>query len=426
MIEGPRAEAATGRSRSDRKVAWPRLALAAVTILLWALSGVTIVLSVYRDRLQSHFDISTDEFGLLISIGAISGALGALIGGVLVDRRGPRIVLRTCLIGAAAGMALAGIPAQWLVMLVAMGVAALFVYPMGIAAQSYLVRLFPRRRRRVLSLSLVAMSVGGVGFPLLAEGLLHLERTRSAATFAQILHVPFALTAVLLLLGVLAYRGKVLPTLPGPASAALPRPARTPTARESLLLVVLLVIHGTCDNSAMMWMPRVLGSGSFAERVLAPGAVVAAFSLAYVLSRTLLTLLPERWGMRFMMIAPGVLGGGVFLAGILSRSQLWTAVCYVLGGFCWSFEYPAILSTLAGNDRTRFGSALGLQAVATGLATFAMANVMGHVGTTLGEASRWAILLVPAAGFPLVSPGAAIWAWRFGRTAAQASAERGE
>lgn len=426
MVERPTTEAAATRPGGDRKAARPRLALAAVTILLWALSGVTIVLSVYRDRLQSHFDISTDEFGLLISIGAISGALGALIGGVLADRRGPRIVLRACLISAAAGMALAGVPAQWLVMLVAMGVASLFVYPMGIAAQSYLVRLFPRRRRRVLSLSLVAMSVGGVGFPLLAEGLLHLERTSSATTFAQILHVPFALTAVLLLLGALAYRGKTSPTPPGSGPEAPRRHARKPLSRESLLLVALLVVHGTCDNSAIMWMPRVLGSGSFAERVLAPGAVVAAFSLAYVLSRILLSLLPERWGMRFMMIAPGVIGGGVFLAGILSKSQLWTAVCYVLGGFCWSFEYPAILSTLAGNDRRRFGSALGLQTVATGLATFAMANVMGHVGTTLGESSLWVILLLPAAGFPVVSLGAAIWAWRFGRTAAPAGAERGE
>jgi len=117
------AEAAAGIPvRAAAKAGRRRLGCAVVTILLWALGGITAMLPVYRDALQSHFGLSLDQFGLLISIGAVPGVLGALIGGMLVDRLGPRAVLGACLFGAAAGMALAGVPAQWVLMLVALGV----------------------------------------------------------------------------------------------------------------------------------------------------------------------------------------------------------------------------------------------------------------------------------------------------------------
>ena len=433
MSQGRRESAASGgpgwRPTADGPIVVPgailpvrsgrpsrrRLLFAGVTMLLWTLPQVTGMLSVFRDTLQSHFAISIDQFGLMISIGAIPGMLGAVLGGRLVDRRGPRVVLRVCLFGAAVGMAMAALAGEWIYLLVALGVTALFSSPMWIAAQSYLVRLFPRRRRRVLSLSLVAMSITGVAVPLLAEGLLHLRRTHPSVSFSHILHIPFAVTAGVLLLAVPLYRRRkalgaaaAVPSVPGES-------ARRPLDKSALLLVGMMVVHDMCDNSAMMWMPRVLGSSSYAERPLLPGVVTAGFSLAYVLARGLLSVLPEQWGRRAMLIAPGVVGSAVLLAGILSRSQAVTAVCYVVGGFCWSFEFPAILSTLAGSDGRRFGSALGLLSVGSGLATFALANTMGLLARSLGDASLWMILILPAAGFPLVSLGGVIWVWRFGR-----------
>jgi len=324
----------------------------------------------------------------------------------------------TSLFGAAAGMAMAALAGQWRLLLVALGFTAMFSWPMYIASQSYLVRLFPFRRRRVLSLSLVVMSTTGLAVPLLAEGLLYLRRTHPAVSFSHILHVPFAVTAGLLLLGTMLYRrsrslGAAAGRLPAPGG-----PGRRPLGQEALLLVGMMVVHGMCDSSAMMWMPRVLGSSSYAARPLPPGVVTAGFSLAYVLARGLLSVLAEHWGRRVMMIAPGLLGSGVFLAGVLSRSQVATSVCYVLGGFCWSFEYPAVLSILAGDGgpdvHRGFGSALGLVSLGSGLGTFALANAMGLLAKSLGDASLWMILILPAAGFPLVSLGGAIWVRRFG------------
>ncbi len=434
MSQGQRESAASGgpvsRPTADGPIVVPgairpvragrpsrrRLLFAGVTMLLWTIPQVRGILSVFRDTLQSHFAISIDEFGLMISIGAIPGMLGAVLGGRLVDRRGPRVVLRVCLFGAGVGMAMAALAGEWIYLLIALGVTAGFSSPMWIAAQSYLVRLFPRRRRRVLSLSLVAMSITGVAVPLLAEGLLHLRRTHPSVSFSHILHIPFAAAAAVLLLAVPLYRRKkALGAAAGAPSPAGPAPVRRPLDKSALLLVAMMVVHATCDSSAMMWMPRVLGSSSYAERPLLPGVVTAGFSLAYVLARGLLSVLPEQWGRRAMLIAPGVVGSAVLLAGILSRSQAVTAVCYVVGGFCWSFEFPAILSTLAGSDGRRFGSTLGLLWVGSGLGTFALANTMGLLARSLGDASLWMILILPAAGFPLVSLGGAIWVWRFGR-----------
>lgn len=396
--------------RSSRR----RALFAGVTIALWALAGVVAMLPVFRDVVQSHYGISTSQFGLLISIGSITGAVGAMAGGLLVDRRGPRPVLRLSLLGCAGGMALAAVPAPWAFMAVALGVTYFFFHPLGIAAQAYLVRVYPRHRRRVLSLSLVAVSGAGIIFPLLAEGLLKLRGAVPSIRFSHVLHVPFAVVAGIVLLGSLLYRPRRAARTPA-GQRDSPKPTPPALGASSVLLVVLMVIHATCDSAANLWMPRVLGSRSFAEQVFLPGAVIAAFSLVYVVSRTALAVLPEHWGARTLMIAPGLLGGGIFLAGILSRSQAWTSVGYVGGALCWSFEYPTFLAALAGNGRKRFGSAMGLFMIVSGLTTFVMASLMGYVGDRLGETSLWKILLIPAAGFPLVGLGGAIWVRRFGR-----------
>lgn len=394
-----------------------RLLYAAVTVALLTLPQIRGTLSIFRDGLQSHFDISIEQLGLLLSIWTIPGMIGAVLGGRAVDRAGPRVVLRACLMGAALGLALAALADGWAYMLAALAFVALFTFPLHIAAQTYLIRLFPTRRRRVLSLNMVALSLSGVAVPLLAEALLRLERTDPSVSFSQILHVPFAVVAAALAMGALLYRRRKSLAGPDPAEKAREPQRPRPFGKGAVLLLAMMVLHGTCDSSLFVWMPRVLGGGSFARQVFLPGAVMAGFSLAYVLSRSLLSLLPERSGTRVMLIAPGLLGGVLMLAGLASRSQTWTAAGYVAGAFCWSFEYPAILAALAGGEARRFGSALGANAVALGLATFAMVNSMGLIARGVGEQSMWVILLLPAAGFPLVGLAGAIWVWRFSRRA---------
>jgi len=74
------------------------------TVLIVALSSYSQVLSVFRDQLQDYLNIGLKKYGLLMSAGAIPGAIGALGAGVLVHRAHPRAVIRASLVGAALGL----------------------------------------------------------------------------------------------------------------------------------------------------------------------------------------------------------------------------------------------------------------------------------------------------------------------------------
>jgi MFS family permease len=399
---------------------------AGVTILLWSLPRMRGMLGVFRADMQDYFGISLSQFGLLLSIGSLPGVVGSLLGGRAVDRIGPRAVMRVCLIGTAAGMILVSLAEHWGFMIFSLCVLALFGPTLSIATHAYLVRLFPNRRRRVLAISMVVVSVMGGCFSLLAEGLLQLHRHSEAVGFGAVLHAPFAIVAVLLLLGSLVYTRRGATTGTDVPDVGLDPASGNHLAPGSILLVALLVTHTTFDVSAHIWMPRVLESKSFQEVLFKPGYVMFGFSGAYVVSRSLLSLLPEHRGRWVMMIAPSFLGAAALTAGLLSRSQGVLSVCYVLAGFLWSVEYPVILAILAERSPRRFGSAMAVQWVGMGLGIFAVTNLMGLLGQHLGEANLWKILFVPACGLPLVGLGGAVWVWRFGGEGALSTVDTAE
>ncbi len=407
-------EVREGNVLCQRRPSQRRFKYAAITILLGALSGYSGVLPIFRDTLQSYFGVSVSQFGLLFSIGAIPGSLTALAAGIMIDRWGPRAVLRACFAGIGIGMCLAAQGKQWIVMLAAVTVIACFASPLNIAIQSYLVNLFPRHRRRILSLNMVTIGIRGILFSLWAEYLLHLQRIHSGLKFEHVLHLPFAAFAVPTFLGIFLYRKEKTLGQVKPPMKAQSKWFQILLSPSSMSLVSLLVMHGTVDSAAGIWMPMVLGGKSFSEHIFAPGIVMAARSLAYVLSRGALVLLPEQVGSRVMLIAPGILGGMAFLAGILSRSQPITATGYVLGSFLWSLEYPAILTMLSVHEHRRFGSAMAIQAIAGGALAFLVINLMGLIGARLGEQQLWKILIIPALGFPLIGIGGAIWLLQYG------------
>ena len=401
--------AADSGSRSGAGGHWWRAA-AAVTFA--TLPSMTSCLPVFRDRLQNYYGLNNAEFGLLLNIGGAVGFFGALAGGPLMDHIGAHKTLRLSLAGCAAGMLLAAVPGPWMLMLLALGLVALFFAPLNIALQAYLVALFPHSRRRVLSMGLVAASAITMTFPLLAELLLRFAAGGGRASFGWVLHGLFACTALALGAGVLLTGRTCTPEM-ARRTAGTP-PEMTLPAGAIVLLTALLALHGTVDSALAVWIPRVLASASYPRQVLLPGVVVSAFSLAYVVSRGLLSAMPETKWRRRMMVAPGLCGGAILLAGILSRDQFWTSIAYVAGAFCWSVEYPVLLAALTGAGR-RFGTAMSALSAASGLGAFVLATSLGALGDHLGETQLWRILLIPACGFPLVGLGGLWWVLQYGQ-----------
>ena len=385
--------------------------------LLMVMTAYVAVLPVFGSHLQNYLGIGDATFGLIFSLGALAGIGLALIGGPLVDRLGAVRMIRYGLRGVAAGMILLALPgAHWQVIMAGCTVCSIASGSLVIAVYRYLVQLFPRDRRRVLALTLAICSGGGILLPLIAEGLLLLSRNVQGLSFATVLHGPFAVIAVVVLAASTSFRGgkrraigesKNTKPLVNWHSLILPLPIAW--------LVFMLGLHGAADTTLMVWMPRFLGSATLTDHPLVPGVVISAYSLSYLVARSLLALLPEDWGRRRLLVLPGLLGGGVLIAGILFHNFWLAAGGYVLGAFLWSSEYPAIQGVIAERDRRHFGAALALVGVPGGILGFALIHGTGLLAAAVGERNLDLAILLPALCFPLVGLAGALWVGLFYR-----------
>ena len=403
----------TPRTRKHIRYA---LVITAMTLL----AQYFMIMPVFRGRLQTYLGIGDNRFGLLFSLLSVVGIPGVLFGGVLIDRIGARRGIRLGLLGIGSAMlVLACAGTHYALFALATALAGLFQKPLVVAINIYLGKLFPRHQRRILSLNLASTSVGGMLYPLAAEGLLLLSLHRNTVDFAHVLHVPFLVAGLLLLAGSLVYRKRRVRQSPAatraPASVCPSwswRDLMLP--RQSWLLALLIAMHGAVDGTLHIWMARFLESESFAGTPLAPGIVLSGFAVAYILSRILLATLPDHIGRHLFLVIPGLAGGSVMILAILSRSYMLTAAGYVLGAFLWSAEFPAFVSTALRRESKRFGAIMAVSGAVSGLAMFLLLNGVGMLTETLGEASMWLIMLIPACGFVLVGLGGACWVRKYG------------
>jgi MFS family permease len=400
---------------AEREGRYGRRGLLAVSAIATGfLAEAVNLVPVLRGSLQDYLGIQDGAFGILLSVASVTGFLAVLFGGTLVDRWGAGRVLRLAAVGVAAGltlMALAGRRYGWVAL--GLGVTGLFGRPLAVAASCCLVRLFPEQQRRVLSVNLAVIALGGVAVPALAEGLLGLSGGPGGISFAWVFHGPLALAAVLLLAAGLPHSGR-FDEVSSAAAGSSWHWRELVLPRGALLLCVLAGVHGAVDGTLYLWMARFLGGDSFGCRPLAPGLVLSAFSLGYAVSRAGLALVPERHGRRALLVWPGLLGGAVLLAGLWSRSYVGTAAGFVLGGLLWSLEYPAFISTLAHCEPRRYGAALALSQVLSCVLCVVGVNAMGFAAAQGGDAAMWRVLVALACFFPCLGIGGALWLWSHG------------
>ena len=355
-------------------------------------------LPVFGEALMRYYQIGMAEYGALLSVGGLSGFAGVLAAGALLARRGdPATLLTPLLWGLAAGMALAALGWTYPVMLAAVMVTSFFGSAMAVTVPALLAASYPDNRRRILTLNLVAGSLVAAASPLLAEGL-------SGMSFGVALHAPFAVLA-----GLFALAAALRPPASDPPHGGGVRQTGAWPGRPALALCGLIAIHGVCDSALANWFPVVARSAGVAGRGIAPGVVLSAVAMAYLVSRLLLGLAPEGKGARLGMVVPGLLGGGVMLLGLLSRDQLWLSVCYVCGAFLWSVEYPVLLAALSRENPRGFGTAMTVAAAASSLGTLPALTLLGWFCGQAGPERLWLCLLPAAFGFMLVGLGGWLW-----------------
>ena len=350
---------------------------------------------------------------------------GGLLGGVLVDRWGVRRVIRVSLAGVSFSLLLVGCAGvHFPIFIAAIALAGIFRSPLGIAINKYLGQLFPAQQRRVISLNLASTSMGGILYPLVAEWLLHLSRTSSRVSFAQVLHIPFFVVSIFLAAASFIYRPR------HPAAGRIAENTRRNAAKisssqrglilpfQAVALGALIAFHGVFDSTLHIWMARFLESSSFERTLISPGVVLSCYAVSYVLSRILLALLPDKTGRRLLLVLPGLAGGSVMILAILSRNYLLTATGYVLGALLWSAEFPSFVSAALRRERRRFGSLMAVTGIIGGVAAFLMLNAIGLAVQRLGDSAMWLVMLVPASGFVLVGLGGLLWTLKYDDDAA--------
>ncbi len=382
------------------------------------------ILPLFRSRLMEYLGIGDVRFGLIFSVGYGAGIVGVLIAGA-IDRWGARRIIRLCLAGVAVSMLALGLGGKSLAMFISAScLFGVFGGPLMIASAVYLAKLFPGRQRGIMSLNLALGSVGGLFFPIIVEGLISVSGGNSAISFGKILHIPFLVFGAALLLASFAYAGQGRRCDPAmnESCIGIATGAAIPILRDlfvpwpMMFLVFLLALHGAVDTAFYIWISRFLESSSFngGKLPFAPGLVLSAFSVAYLVSRILLFSLPERFGRTAFLMLPGIMGGGVAAAGILSRDATLAACGYVLGAFCWSAECPSMSAALLRIDKGRFGSAMALSGLVSACLIFLVVNAMGLLASKLGEAQLWKLMLIPACGFVMVGIGGFCWSVWYG------------
>ena len=440
----PAPPAIEEQSISDRR----RFLFALVTITLSTFALYLQVMPTFGEALEKYFAINHKQYGLLFSVPLIPMAIAVIVAGLIMDRRGARVILCWGLVGCAVGMALIGVGKDWRVMTVALVVASCFQQAMVPAVQVYLARLFPSRCRRMISLYMAMSAMVHVVAPLMAGGFIWAAETYDSVSFGHVLHLPFVAVAVLLLAGSTLYTRRNART--GDGLSAGPEPddqagapggeghppqeqpivSRPLLNTSTVLLLLMLLVHSMCDWGSYSWMALVLDKTSPAPGTLIrpeallsvkglsycvnwfashPRLVLVGYGVVYVISRSLLAAMPERFGRRTMMLLPGLLGGGAFLTGLLCRSHTAMVIGYILGAALWSVEFPVIIAILAERYASSFGRLIAINHLALGAASFVVVNTMGWLGEALGDERLWMILLIPAIGFPFVSLFGFLW-----------------
>jgi MFS family permease len=386
-----------------------RIKYALFTAAVLLLTRAVNMFPVFRGSLIEYLNINDQIFGLMLSIESFGGLFTVLAGGALVDKYGPRRVLRITLAGTAFSFCFISVLGKsWISLVAALAMLGLCSRPLNLAVNSYLVRLFPKNQRRVLSLNLAGTSAGSFLFPFIAELLLKTHKLIPALSFAVVFHLPMAIIGVLVFIASFFYRK--LPAFGKPKDSQRKwhwKDMFLPAS--SMYIIGLMVLHAVGDTSLFLWMPRFLESDSFTKMVIGPGYVISGRAIAFLVSRSILAVCPERFGKKSFLFLPGLFGGVTIIVGILSHDYLILTVSYITGSFFWSAEHPAMMSILAYKHPNKFGAALAMFFMLVSIAVFLMMNIMGMWINNIPGSAMWKVMLLPASLFPCIGFLSIIW-----------------
>lgn len=372
------------------------LALAVGLLVLSTLPGWMATVPVFAPELQRLFGLTDRMLGTLLSCTSAGGliAFPFILSGVHL--LGTRRVVQAALAGVGIAFVVCGLTHGIVALEILLVVAGMFATVLAVTTLSLLVGLFPEWKRRMLALTLAVFPLPSIVFPPLAQHLVTQSMAGRLGGFLVVFHAPYIIVGAVLVLGALALSVSSVRAMPIGIAEGRPVQWRKVLSWSTVLIVVLAGLHGGPDTTLAAWIPRFM-TGRFSVLPITPGMVLAIYSLAYVIARSLQALLGEGVGQRLFLTLTGPIGGALMLAAIWRGNALDVALLYPLSGFLWCLEYPTLLSEVETISAEQFSTIMAVANLAQIVTAFGLLNFIGWLADTTGSLQTAAS--VPVFGF---------------------------
>ncbi len=369
---------------SSEKAQRERRNLALLAIGLIALPSISSMLPVFATRIREYFAINAEQYGSLMGMQSLGRMFGLALIGSLVARFGVGPVSEFSFVVVGAACLLLGLGGSLFAFQVGLAAKGLFLGLMGVAIPAFLMALFPALKRRMFSVMLVASAAPSMLYPQLADRLLKWSAKGGDRAFGMVLTTPFTVTGVLLVLGGLLLRirrqGEVRAELEQTSRIRL----RDLLSWRSLVIVLLISLHGAADNTLYYFLPMFM-EHQFDDLPLAPAWALSGHGLAYVITRTFLSLLPEGVAHRAILTLAGPLGGGIVIATLWFGTAPSVPVLYTLASLLFAAEYPVLVSEVSSRSMGQFGSVLAGGLLVSEAVTFGFLKGTGRLADLTGD-----------------------------------------
>ncbi len=320
--------------------------------------------------IEGDFHVGDRDIGIYYFIYAVIYAAGSLLGGLVTERLGRRLVLSLALVFMAAGYTLLAVAPSWPMFLLAAIPAGLGGGEIDGGVNGLILDLYPENRGRALSAVHLFFGVGALSSPFIV-GLL----TDAGVGWQTI----FLGTAIAILPFAAGYLVTDMPSGHHDSSESSSR-IRVGIALPLVAIAIAIGCYVAAEIGVSSWLVQFLAS---APNVVATRALFL-FWVGLTLGRLLSALFSNRFDHLQLAIAAS-LGSALAVFAAVAAPELWVSVAlFTLVGFGFGPIYPMIMASAGERFPGRTAAVAGLLSSAAVVGGTVYPPVMGFMSETVG------------------------------------------
>jgi fucose permease len=350
-------------SRIDRAAV---LACVAFALVGWSW---LLVPSLIRS-IEPAFNQTDAGIGLFFLVYAIAYVGGSMVGGLITERLGRRVILPTALVLMSAGLVGMASAPEWTVFLVAAVPFGLGAGAIDGGANGLILDLYPMTRGRSLNLLHLCASIGSLGSPLAVGRFIEIGVGWQSIVFGTALvAIPLAL-----LLG-LADQPSGRHVHAGPAGSV-----RIGLALPLVALAIAIACYVGSEVGVSNWLVRYLDSASVG---LATSAL-ALFWGGLTIGRLVSARIGDRFDHARFAATAGFVAALALVGAVAAPSLEVSILLFTLAGFAYGPIYPLIMAVAGDRYPGQSTAVSGFLAGTAVIGAVLYPPVMGFLSVSIG------------------------------------------